>query len=68
MFNRALQLYDSFNDVRRVILNTQNLNQEFIVSFLDRFENEQILILLKDLMINSPSINSQLVVKATVIY
>jgi len=56
------------NDVRRVILNTGQISHDFIVSYLGRLENSDILTILRDLMIHNPQLNGTIVSKSAVAY
>jgi len=55
-------------DIKRVVLNTTVIPHEFIISYLDRLSNEDVLTILRDLMIHNPQVNGPLVSKAAVAY
>jgi len=63
---RALQYYTNIADIKRVILNTQLIPEDFIIQQLSKLSNPDKLAVMKELAIHNPQMNNQIVARAAV--
>jgi len=64
LFQRALEHYTELDDIKRVMLNTQAINPEFLINYFGTLSVEWALDCLKQLLTNNPRGNLQIVVQA----
>lgn len=62
LFQRALENYSDIKDIKRVVLNTAAINQEWLVTYIGRMQGEWILTCMQEMMRHNRN-NFQLVVR-----
>jgi clathrin heavy chain len=66
LMHRALQHYTNIADIKRVILNTHMIPEDFIIQHVSKMENNDKLSVMKELAIHNPQMNNQIVARAAV--
>lgn len=68
LFQRALEHYDNISDIKRVIVNTNVLPQDWLVSYFGRLNVQQSMAALSELMTSNMQQNMQVVIQVATKY
>lgn len=68
VFKRALELYEDMEDIKRVLVHTQAIPADFLLTFFGTLSADKCILCLKELLKNSVRQNLQIVVKVATKY
>ncbi|EMD46427.1 clathrin heavy chain, putative [Entamoeba histolytica KU27] len=63
LFKRALQIFEQFDDIRRVLAHASAIPPELIIESFRKLEPEQAILVLQDLLRTNPRGNLQIIIK-----